>query len=111
MRARDLRQNSARDGETSGRPADKERTLPAAPTIAIDQEAQDQALKAAAALASDLDALDNHLEYLGGFFGDDHPLATALLGSIGITATEIRQQLPALKQAIRDIPLMDGESS
>jgi hypothetical protein len=104
-------QNSARDGDTSGRPADKENTLPASATIAIDQEARDKGLHWVRDLAENIGRVENSLAILSGFVGDDHRFAAAAVGAIGISATEMRQQLPALKQAIRDIPLMDGESS
>jgi hypothetical protein len=105
--------NSARDGETSGRPADKEQTLPASPTIAIDREAREQALKALGGLTTDLNALDQHLAYLAGFFGEDNKLAAAVVGAVGISAGEMRQQIKPLRQAILNLPLMDeaGESS
>lgn len=105
--------NSARDGGTSGRPADKEKTLPASPTIAIDKEARDQALKALGALSSDLNAVDQRLAYLAGFFGEENRLASAVVGAVGISAGEMRQQIKPLREAICDLPLMDeaGESS
>jgi hypothetical protein len=111
MRARDFRQNSARDGGTSGRPAGKENPMPASATIAIDQEARDKALQWVGGLTENIGQVENSLALLSGFVGDDHPLAAAVVGAIGISATEMRQQLPALKQAIRDIPLLNGESS
>jgi hypothetical protein len=109
MTTRDFK-SSARDGETSGRPTQGGKPLSTS-TIAIDETARDQALKAASDLSADLGALESQLAYLQGFFGEDHKLASAVLGSVGISATEMRQQLPALKQAIRDLPLIDGESS
>jgi hypothetical protein len=100
-------------GGTSGRPADKEKTLPASPTIAIDKQAREEALKALGGLSTDLNALDQHLAYLAGFFGDDYPLASVVVGAVGISAGEMRQQIKPLRQAILDLPLMDeaGESS
>jgi hypothetical protein len=105
-------QSSARDGETSGRPTQGGNSL-SANTIAIDRQAREEALKAHGGLSADLNALDQHLAYLVGFFGADHPLASAVVGAVGISADEMRQQIRPLRQAILDLPLMDeaGESS
>ena len=46
------------------------------------------------------------LATLGGFF-EEHSLGKALVGAMGLSAEELREQLPALRQAVRD--LQEGE--
>jgi hypothetical protein len=108
-----LHKNSARDCGTSGRQTETEQAVSASPTIAIDQEARDEALGSVGDLSQAVGQVESSLARLTGFVGDDAPLAAAVLGASGISATEIRQQLPALRQAILDIPLMEkgGRSS
>ena len=110
MNSRDLdrlHQNSARDGDTSGRQTETEQTVSASTTIAIDQEARDRALVWVGDLAQAVSQVESKLATLTGFVTEDTPLAAAVFGAIGVSATEMRQQLPALKQAILGIPLME----
>ena len=98
---------SGRDVPASDRTADKENPLPAAPTIPVDVQARQRALRWVGGLSQALGEVESSLATLKGFVDDD-ALGSAVVGAIGISATEIRQQVPALRQAIRDIPL-EGE--
>lgn len=82
-----------------------------APTDAIDQVARETGLGCISELGEEIGQLESTLAFLTGFVGDDTPLARAIVGALGIRATEMRQQIPALRQAILDIPPMDGEGS
>lgn len=85
------------------------RDVPAA-VIAIDEQAQLKGLDVISELKQRIGALESSLAFLTGFVDGD-PLAEAIVGSLGIRATEMQQQIPALRQAILDIPLMDRSRS
>lgn len=106
-------QNSARDGETSGRQTETEQAVSAPPTLEIDQVAREKALGWATGLELSIATTNQRLDMLKGFAGDDVPLMSAVLGAIESNVEEIREQLLPLKQAILDIPLMEkgGRSS
>ncbi len=80
------------------------------PDGAIDQEARETVLGCISELVERIGKVESSLAFLTGFVDDD-ALAAAIVGALGIRATEMREQIPALRQAIRDIPLMDGERS
>jgi hypothetical protein len=52
-------------------------------------------------LEQEVSAVETRLAMLGAFF--DEPLPCALIGAMGIAANELHSQLPALKQALRDL--------
>jgi hypothetical protein len=53
-------------------------------------------------LEQEISAVQSRLSLLGGFFdGDGLPMA--LIGAMGLSATELHSQLPALRQALRDL--------
>ncbi len=80
-----------------------------APADAIDQKAREMGLGCISELVEGIGQLENSLAFLTGFVGDD-TLAGAIVGALGIRATEMRQQTPALRQAILDIPLLSKGS-
>lgn len=71
--------------------------------LALDREARVKGLDVLSELAERIGKVESSLAYLTGFV-DGSPLAAAIVGSLGIRATEMNEQIPALRQAILDIP-------
>ena len=71
--------------------------------VEIDQQARERAEGWVGDLGQKISEAEAVLATLGGFFGDDYPLGRAVVGAIGIQAREMKEQLPALRQAIRDL--------
>lgn len=84
--------------------------LPAADPIRIDAVARERAEGVVSDLCQTIGKVELYLSWLAGFV-DEQSLGAAVVGSMGITAGELREQVPALKAAIRDIPDMDGGSA
>lgn len=57
-------------------------------------------------LADQIDQAELLLSDLTGFF-DGEPLPQALVGAMALSISEARQQLPALRQALRDLPVRE----
>jgi hypothetical protein len=68
----------------------------------IDKQAQERAEGWVFDLGQKLDEAELVLATLGGFCDGD--LSRSVVGAIGISVTEAKQQMPALRQAVRDIP-------
>jgi hypothetical protein len=75
-----------------------------ATTLSIDAQARQRALRWVSDLSQAIGEAEGVLATLKGVVDDDS-LGSAIVGAIGISATQIRQQVPALRQAIRDIPV------
>ena len=78
-----------------------------APDGAIDQQARELGLNCISELVERIGKVESSLAFLTGFVDDD-ALGGAIVGALGIRAAEMHEQIPALRQAIRDIPLMGG---
>lgn len=71
--------------------------------LALDQEARLKGLDVLSELAQRIGAVESSLAFLTGFVDGD-PLAAAIVGSLGIRATEMQEQIAPLRQAMLDIP-------
>jgi hypothetical protein len=99
MRARDLQQNRARDGETSGRTTQGGNSLSA--TTVVDEHVVRHARKLVGEVGEQLGELEGTLAECAGFF--DEGLPAAVVGQMGISAGDIREQLPTLREAAREL--------
>jgi len=74
----------------------------AAPTV-VDPHAERLVRGLIGELAEDLGSLEGTLASLSGIF--DEGLPGAVVGAMGLNVGEIRQQLPALREAAREMGL------
>ena len=70
-------------------------------TTVVDEHAERFAKQLVGELAKNLGALEGTLAALAGAF--DEGLPAAVVGKMGISAGEIRQQVPALREAAREV--------
>lgn len=84
--------------------------LEAARPVATDKEARDKALGVLSSLTEDIGAINNRLAWLSGFFGEES-LGSAVVGAMGISASEMQQQVGPMRQAIHDIPLEKSDEA
>lgn len=76
--------------------------LPAAEPIRIDDVARERAEGVISEIAMKAGEIEAYLAWLGGFV-PERSLASSAVGSMGLSAGEIREQVPVLRQAIRDM--------
>jgi septation ring formation regulator EzrA len=67
----------------------------------LEEEAIRLALRTVDQLGEGIELLETTLQSLGLLF-EDFPLQKALVGAIGISVTEMRSQVPALREAARE---------
>lgn len=68
----------------------------------IDQQARERAEDRIADLKQKIGEVEAVSAWLAGFVGSGN-LGSAAVGTIGIKAGEMREQLPAIRQAVRDL--------
>jgi hypothetical protein len=71
------------------------------PPEPLSEEATALGLRVTEQLAESVELAESALKSLGVLL-EDFPLAKALIGAIGISAMEIRSQMPALRQAVKE---------
>jgi hypothetical protein len=71
------------------------------PVLELDAVAIEKARQWIGDLEQEIGAVENRLAMLGAFFAE--PLPRALIGAMGIDMNGVHSQVPALKQALRDL--------